>query len=85
MTQNANEQQETFTQAEVKAAEAAEQASLSASQNQYLTRRVVVLRTQLNRLEQENQELRLKVHALESAEQALDGTPEPDPENSPEG
>lgn len=61
MTQNVPEQPVSYSQEEVKAAEAAEQVSLSKSQNQYLTSRVVTLRAQLNRAERELAELR-EVH-----------------------
>jgi tRNA splicing endonuclease len=87
MTQNAPEQTLTYSQEEVKAAESAEQAALSKSQNQYLTQRVVVLRAQLDRANRELAELR-EVHQYCSdpdGEKEPGETPESDPENSPEG
>lgn len=66
MTQNQPESSPQYTTEEVRAAEAVEQASLSASQNKYLTGRVVVLRVQVNRLEKELSELRLRLHELQA-------------------
>lgn len=59
MTQSATEE-------EVRAAEATEQAALADSQSKYLTGRVVVLRIQVNRLEKELAETRLKLHELQA-------------------
>ena len=72
-----------FTSEEVRAAELAEQAELTKAQNAHLTRRVVVLRTQLNRVQAENEVLRSQLLALTVVPEQEDG--EPDPENSPEG
>lgn len=95
MTQNAPEQSVTFSQEEVKAAESAEQAALSKSQNEYLTRRVVVLRAQMDRFRQEAEAARLEVHELQArlaeyepeptVEETPEETPESEIENSPEG
>lgn len=88
MTQNAPEQPSAYSQEEVKAAESAEQAALSKSQNTYLTQRVVVLRAQLNRAEQERDEAKRELLELQlrlPQEEEPDSTPESDPENSPEG
>jgi len=95
MTQNAPEQQITFSQEEVKAAESAEQAALSKSQNEYLTRRVVVLRAQMDRFRQDCEAARLEVQALREklaeyepepeVEETPEETPESEIENSPEG
>lgn len=77
MTQNAQAQPDAYSEEEVRAAEAAEQAALSKSQNQYLTRRVVALRAQIGRLERENSELRLELHNLQAEDQKEPGeTPE---------
>ena len=67
MAQNVTETPEPYSQEEVKAAEKAEQDALSVSQNKYLTNRVVTLRAHLNRLEIENQELLLELHALRTS------------------
>lgn len=86
MTQNAPEQPATYSSEEVRAAESAEQAALSKSQNTYLTQRVVVLRAQLNRAEQERDAALRELAELRPADEpALEETPETDPENSPEG
>lgn len=71
MADSTNESNVPFTEAEVLAAESAEQAALSASQNAYLTRRVVVLRAQLNKLQE-------KVDALTFAMMAEPETVEED-------
>lgn len=91
MSQNAPEQTNPYSPEEVRAAETAEQAALSKSQNEYLTRRVVVLRAQLDRANRELAELR-EVHQYcsdpdvgPSDEATPEETPESDPENSPEG
>lgn len=69
MTQSNTEQEPQYTEAEVRAAESAEQALLTASQSKYLMSRVVILRARLNRLEKENSDLRLEVHRLQAVEQ----------------
>lgn len=78
MTQNVPTPPDAYSEEEVRAAEAAEQAALSASQNKYLTNRVVALRAQIGRLERENSELRLELHSLQAKDQK-------EPEETPEG
>lgn len=94
MTEHAPEQPNSeISEAEVRAAESAEQAELSKAQNAHLTRRVVVLRIQVDRFRREAeeakarlQELQLKLAEYEPAEEPEpEDTPESDPENSPEG
>ncbi|HMT68920.1 MAG TPA: hypothetical protein PKD16_02095 [Saprospiraceae bacterium] len=90
MTEHAPEQPTNpISDAEVRAAETAEQAELSKAQNAHLTRRVVVLRVQVERFRKEADEARLRIHELQAKlaeyEPAPEETPESDPENSPEG
>lgn len=92
MTESAPEQNQ-VSEMEVRAAESAEQAELSKAQNAHLTRRVVVLRIQMDRFRAEAEAARLRVHELEAELAELRPEPEPDselepdsdPENSPEG
>lgn len=94
MTEHAPEQPNIqISQEEVAAAESAEQAELSKAQNAHLTRRVVVLRIQVDRFRKEAEaaraqilELQQKLAEYEPAEEPEpEETPESDPENSPEG
>lgn len=89
MTQNAPDAP-TFTQAEVSMAQSAEDLALKNAQNEYLTRRVVVLRAQLNKANATIQELQSAIASLTEDESGKEEptpeeTPESDPENSPEG
>lgn len=94
MTENAPEQPTMeISPEEVRAAESAEQAELTKAQNTHLTRRVVILRVQLDRFRQEAalakaqvEELKAKLAEYEPEEEpSPEETPESDPENSPEG
>lgn len=74
MSNPTQETEQPYTQDEVDAAESAEQASLSASQNAYLTRRVVVLRAQLNRAHEQINQLQQAI-VMFQAQLPQDGEP----------
>lgn len=61
-----NPEPDTFSSEEVQAAEAVEQAALSAVQNAHLTRRVVALRAQLTRMEKTNAMLQAELQNYRS-------------------
>jgi hypothetical protein len=66
MSQNSPEgEQIQFTTQQVRAAEDAEQKALQKSQNEYLTRRVVVLRAQLDRANQDLTDANARIAILE--------------------
>lgn len=75
MTQSTANQVEPFTEQDVKLAEAAEQLDLNASQNAYLLRRVVTLRTHLNRAQAQ-----IEILTAELAQSMRDKKFDPDSE-----
>lgn len=69
------DQTDPFTEAEIKQAEVSEQTDLNASQNAYLLRRVVTLRTHLNRAQAQ-----IEILTAELAQSVRDEKFDPDSE-----